>query len=143
MLYFGRDFLCGLDPPVLKLKFIAPSLSEYVSVVEQAAGTSAHNIPNRDPFNRQSYSSDDFDWNQPVSPLLKIYLLKKKIFFFFVFSFYSHCCSTFQMTLMVLMVLMVLGRVSEVVVVVVWGGEVEELKLELTTVLPVFTSQRP
>ena len=119
MLYFGRDFLCGLDPPVLKLKFIAPSLSEYVSVVEQAAGTSAHNIPNRDPFNRQSYSSDDFDWNQPVSPLLKIYLLKKKIFFFFVFSFYSHCCSTFQMTLMVLMVL---GRVSEVVVVVVWGG---------------------
>ena len=89
MLYFGRDFLCGLDPPVLKLKFIAPSLSEYVSVVEQAAGTSAHNIPNRDPFNRQSYSSDDFDWNQPVSPLLKIYLLKKKIFFFRFFFLFS------------------------------------------------------
>jgi len=65
MLYFGRDFLCGLDPPVLKLKFIAPSLSEYVSVVEQAAGTSARNIPNRDPSNRQSHSSDDCDWKQP------------------------------------------------------------------------------
>ena len=86
MLYFGRDFLCGLDPPVLKLKFIAPSLSEYVSVVEQAAGTSAHNIPIRDPFNRQSYSSDDFDWNQPVSPFyLFIKKKEKKKFSFFLF----------------------------------------------------------
>lgn len=37
LLYFGRDFLCGLDPAVLKLKLIAPSLYEYVSVVEAAA----------------------------------------------------------------------------------------------------------
>ena len=42
LLYFGRDFLCGLDPPVLKLQFMAPSLSEYVSVVEQqSTGPSA------------------------------------------------------------------------------------------------------
>ncbi|XP_057381514.1 telomerase-binding protein EST1A-like isoform X2 [Daphnia carinata] len=39
MLYFGRDFLCGLDPPVLKLKFIGPSLSEYVSVVDSSSAT--------------------------------------------------------------------------------------------------------
>jgi len=65
MLYFGRDFLCGLDPPVLKLKFIAPSLSEYVSVVEQVAGTQAHSIPSRDPSKRLSHSSDNSDWNQP------------------------------------------------------------------------------
>lgn len=42
MLYFGRDFLCGLDPPVLKLKFIGPSLSEYVSVVDSSAIASPH-----------------------------------------------------------------------------------------------------
>jgi len=35
LLYFGRVFLCGLDPPVLKLQLIAPALPEYVSVVEQ------------------------------------------------------------------------------------------------------------
>ena len=40
MLYFGRDFLCGLDPPVLKLKFTGPSLSEYVSVVDSSAASS-------------------------------------------------------------------------------------------------------
>lgn len=41
MLYFGRDFLCGLDPPVLKLKFTGPSLSEYVSVVDGNGAASA------------------------------------------------------------------------------------------------------
>lgn len=41
MLYFGRDFLCGLDPPVLKLKFTGPSLSEYVSVVEGNNGAAS------------------------------------------------------------------------------------------------------
>ena len=47
MLYFGRDFLCGLDPPVLKLKFIGPSLSEYVSVVDGGNATSAQQRPLR------------------------------------------------------------------------------------------------
>jgi hypothetical protein len=41
MLYFGRDFLCGLDPPVLKLKFSGPSLSEYVSVVDSSSSASS------------------------------------------------------------------------------------------------------
>ena len=47
MLYFGRDFLCGLDPPVLKLKFTGPSLSEYVSVVDGGNATSAQQRPLR------------------------------------------------------------------------------------------------
>ena len=29
MLYFGRDFLCGLDPPVLKLKFSGIARVEF------------------------------------------------------------------------------------------------------------------
>ena len=41
MLYFGRDILCGLDPPVLMLKFIGPSLSEYVCVVGDGSGGGA------------------------------------------------------------------------------------------------------
>ena len=76
MLYFGRDFLCGLDPPVLKLKFIAPSLSEYVSVVEQQAAIVAvagaelkaeadavQGGGNRDPGARSSLKTN---WNHQV-----------------------------------------------------------------------------
>lgn len=48
MLYFGRDFLCGLDPPVLKLKFIGPSLSEYVSVVDSSSATAGPHQPKND-----------------------------------------------------------------------------------------------
>ena len=51
LLYFGRDFLCGLDPPVLKLKFMAPSLSEYVSVVDQS--------PNQQSTNAHSSNIND------------------------------------------------------------------------------------
>lgn len=51
MLYFGRDILCGLDPPVLKLKFIGPSLSEYVCVVDGsgAAGGGTTGQPRSGP----------------------------------------------------------------------------------------------
>ncbi|KAI9553174.1 hypothetical protein GHT06_021068 [Daphnia sinensis] len=48
MLYFGRDFLCGLDPPVLKLKFIGPSLSEYVSVVDSSSAAAGPHQPKND-----------------------------------------------------------------------------------------------
>lgn len=60
LLYFGRDFLCGLDPPVLKLKLIAPSLSEYVSVVEAAA---ASNTNSASKAGQPAVSSNDL----PVS----------------------------------------------------------------------------
>lgn len=63
MLYFGRDFLCGLDPPVLKLKFIAPSLSEYVSVVDSFSSSTAsvhQRLSSNDPLVRNSPVVDFF-----------------------------------------------------------------------------------
>lgn len=34
VLFFGSVFLCGLDPPVLKLHKLETGLSEYISVVD-------------------------------------------------------------------------------------------------------------
>lgn len=35
ILFFGTMFLCGMDPPVLKLHKTETGLSEYISVVEE------------------------------------------------------------------------------------------------------------
>lgn len=35
ILFFGTIYLCGIDPPVLKLHKTETGLSEYISVVEE------------------------------------------------------------------------------------------------------------
>jgi len=44
ILFFGQEFLCGLETPVLKLQKSETGVSEYVSVVE-ASSTSSPSSP--------------------------------------------------------------------------------------------------
>ena len=53
LLYFGRNFLCGLDHPVLKLQFIAPSLSIMQRFIRQEAYD--------ETIARQEYSNSPVD----------------------------------------------------------------------------------
>ena len=83
LLYFGRVFLCGLDPPVLKLQLIAPALPEYVSVVEQNRTEAAAAAVVSAAAAADAAADDAADADPLVSPDRIV------LFLFFLFHFSS------------------------------------------------------
>jgi len=48
IVFFGTVFLCGVDPPVLKLQKFDGGFSEYVSVVQSSSQGSPSCLPEED-----------------------------------------------------------------------------------------------
>lgn len=70
LLFFGTVFLCGLEPPVLKLEF-ENDFSEYVSVVctssSRDSPPSTPDLGNGDDLMVESFSDDEGIEDEPVA----------------------------------------------------------------------------
>ncbi|KAJ4439941.1 hypothetical protein ANN_08072 [Periplaneta americana] len=63
IIFFGTVFLCGVDPPVLKLQKFDSGFSEYVSVVQSSSQGSPSSLPEEDQSDSElvveSFSEDE------------------------------------------------------------------------------------